>query len=209
MNDLHGLYRQSLAGLRVLLLVTLVCGIAYPLAVTGIAQVAFPWQADGSLVTADGGRTTDARDAVGSALLGQAAPADLFQPRPSVAGDGYDPLASGGSNWGPEAPALVAAIRERRAAVAAREGVPVGEVPPDAVTASGSGLDPHISPAYADLQVPRVAAATGLPEAAVRALVDDHTEGRSLGVLGEPRVNVLELNLAVLQAARAAQAAQS
>jgi K+-transporting ATPase ATPase C chain len=203
MNDLHALFRQSLAGLRVLLLVTIVLGIAYPLAVTGIAQVAFPWQANGSLVTATGEHTTDAGEAVGSAILGQLAPEQLFQPRPSAAGDGYDPLSSYGSNWGPEAPELVDSITTAKAAVAQREGVAEDQVPPDAVTASGSGLDPHISPAYAELQVARVARATGLDEETVRDLVAEHTESRTLGTLGEPRVNVLELNIAVLQAAQA------
>jgi K+-transporting ATPase ATPase C chain len=201
-NDLHALYRQSLAGVRLLALLTIVLGVVYPLVVTGVAQAAFPWQADGSLVTAAGERTTATGDAAGSAILGQLAPEQLFQPRPSAAGDGYDPLSSSGSNWGPEAPELITAIEQRQAAVAEREGVPVSRVPPDAVTASGSGLDPHISPAYAGIQVPRVAAATGLDETTVRELVAAHTEGRSLGVLGEPRVNVLELNIAVLQAAQ-------
>ncbi|CAN5603450.1 potassium-transporting ATPase subunit C [soil metagenome] len=196
MKDLHALFRHSLAGLRLLALATLLLGVVYPLVVTGIAQVALPWRADGSLLTATGAHTTDAGDAVGSALLGQSVDdAGLFQPRPSAAG--YDPLASGGSNLGPESPDLIASIEQRKAEVAAREGVSPTAVPPDAVTASASGLDPHISVAYADLQVARVAAATGLTEAVVRALVDDHTAGRALGVLGEPRVNVLELNLAV------------
>ncbi|WP_134765728.1 potassium-transporting ATPase subunit KdpC [Nocardioides sp. 1609] len=202
MKDLYSLFRFSLAGLRLLVAMTLVLGLGYPLLVTGIARVAAPWQADGSLVTATGAHTTDPGEAVGSALLGQLVDdPTLFQPRPSAAGDGYDPLSSYGSNLGPESPELVAAIRERRAAIAEREGVPVGEVPPDAVTASGSGLDPHISQAYAALQVPRVAAAHDLSEDDVRALVEEHTEGRTLGILGEPRVNVLELNIAVTRAA--------
>lgn len=194
--------RFSLAGARLLLVATLVLGVGYPLLVTGVAQVAFPWRADGSLVTATGAHTTDPDDAVGSALVGQAVDDEgLFLPRPSAAGDGYDTLATYGSNWGPEAPELIAAIRERRTEVAEREGVPESAVPPDAVTASGSGLDPHVSEAYAALQVPRVAAAQALDETEVRALVAEHTEGRTAGVLGEPRVNVLLLNLAVLAAA--------
>lgn len=194
--------RQSLAGLRLLLAMTLVLGVLYPLAVTGIARVAFPWQADGSLVTATGQRTTDPARAVGSALLGQLVEDDgLFQPRPSAAGDGYDPLATAGSNLGPESRELLAAVEERRTAVAEREGVAVEDVPADAVTASSSGLDPHISPAYAALQVPRVAEAQGLAEERVAALVEAHTAGRTLGVLGEPRVDVLALNTAVLAAA--------
>ena len=203
LKDLYALARFSLAGLRVLVAATLVLGVAYPLLLTGVAQVAAPWRAHGSLVTATGEHTTDAGEAVGSALLGQLVddPA-LFQPRPSAAGDGYDPLSSYGSNLGPESPELVAAIEERQAEVAEREGVDVDAIPPDAVTASGSGLDPDISEAYAELQVPRVARENGLSEDDVRRLVDEHTDGRGLGVLGEPAVNVLELNIAVQQAAR-------
>jgi potassium-transporting ATPase KdpC subunit len=202
LKDLYALARFSFAGLRVLVVATLVLGLAYPLLVTGIAQVAAPWRANGSLVTATGEHTTDAGEAVGSALLGQLVddPA-LFQPRPSAAGDGYDPLSSYGSNLGPESPDLVAAIEERQAEIAEREGVGVDAIPPDAVTASASGLDPHISEDYADLQVPRVARENGLPEDDVRRLVAEHTDGRGLGVLGEPAVNVLELNIAVQQAA--------
>ena len=167
-----------------------------------MAAVAAPWRANGSLVTATGAHTNDASDAVGSQLLGQLVddPA-LFQPRPSAAGDGYDTLSTYGSNYGPEDPNLVAAIKERQAEIAKRENVPVSEIPPDAVTASGSGLDPHISVAYAELQVPRVAEANGLDEADVRRLVDDNTTGRALGVLGEPAVNVLMLNIAVRELA--------
>lgn len=198
MTDLLHLFRQSLAGLRLMIAATLLLGLAYPLAMTGFAAVAAPWSSRGSLVTADGTRTTDPADAVGSELLGQATTDDaLFLPRPSAAGDGWDTRSTYGSNLGPESPDLVAAIGERQAEVAAREGVPVSRVPADAVTASGSGLDPDISEAYAALQVPRVAAATGLSEDAVRELVAEHTAGRTLGVLGEPRVNVLLLNLAV------------
>lgn len=212
MKDLISLARFSLAGLRLLVAATLLLGVLYPAAVTLVAQVASPWRADGSLVTATGAHTTDARDAVGSALLGQlateggapdaAADPRLFQPRPSAAGDGYDGLASAGSNLGPESPELADEIRARRAAVAEREGVDPALVPPDALTASASGLDPDISPAYAALQVRRVAAANGLSEAAVRRLVAQATTGRTLGVLGEPVVDVLALNTAVLRAAR-------
>ena len=199
MKDLYALFRQSLAGLRVLIAATLVLGVAYPVAVYGAAAVAAPWRSHGSLVSASGAHTTDADKAVGSALLGQLVEDDdLFQPRPSAAGDGYDPLNSYGSNYGPEDPDLIAAIEQRQTEIAEREGVDPADVPPDAVTASGSGLDPHISEAYADLQVPRVAKAHGLSEDAVRRLVAEHTSGRTWGVLGEPRVNVLELNIAVL-----------
>ncbi|TDC45881.1 potassium-transporting ATPase subunit KdpC [Jiangella ureilytica] len=189
--NLVGLLRQSWAGLRVLLLFTVILGVAYPLAVTGVAQVAFGDQADGSLVSHDG-------EVVGSSLIGQPFDgAEWFHPRPSAAGDGYDTLASGGSNLGPESTELLATVEERRAAVAEENGVDPADVPPDAVTASGSGLDPHISPAYARLQVARVAEARGLAAVAVADLVSEHTEGRILGVLGGERVNVLELNLAL------------
>lgn len=190
--------RQTLAGLRVLLVLTVLLGVAYPLAVTGVAQVALGWRADGSLVAADGSHVRSASDAVGSALVGQSFDgARWFQPRPSAAGDGYDTLASGGSNLGPNNLDLVATIEERRALVASREGVDPSDVPPDAVTASASGLDPDISPAYARVQVARVARENGLPVADVAALVERSVVGRDLGFLGEPRVSVLRLNLAL------------
>ncbi|PZR52394.1 potassium-transporting ATPase subunit C [Xylanimonas oleitrophica] len=197
-SGLAALWRHSLAGLRVLLAFTVLLGLAYPLAVTGIAQAVFPWQANGSLLDAAGERTTTPADAAGSARLAQAFTGpEWFHPRPSAAGDGYDSLTSGGSNLGPNNPDLVGAITERRAAVAAAEGVDPAAVPADAVTASASGLDPDISPAYAALQVERVAAARGLTSHDVRELVAEHTVGRTLGVLGEPHVNVLRLNLAL------------
>jgi len=190
--------RQTWAGLRVLLVLTVLLGLAYPLAVTGVGQALFRWQADGSLVAADGARTTDRSQAVGSSLVGQQFDGTRwFHGRPSAAGDGYDTLASGGSNLGPLSPELVRQIDERRAAVAAEDGVAPAAVPADAVTASASGLDPDISPAYAAIQVDRVARENGLSAAAVRALVAEHTDGRDLGVLGEPRVDVLALNLAL------------
>ncbi|MFK4834936.1 potassium-transporting ATPase subunit KdpC [Microbacterium sp. ZW T2_14] len=183
---------------RAMLVFTLTLGVGYTLVVTGIAQLALPWQANGSPVHDAAG------DTVGSALIGQAftdadgdALPEYFQSRPSAAGDGYDGGASSGSNQGPENADLIAAIEERQAAVAELEGVAPSEVPADAVTASGSGLDPHIGPAYALLQVPRVAAARGLDEAEVRSLVEAHIQQRDLGYLGEPRVNVVELNLAL------------
>ncbi|MEU6137143.1 potassium-transporting ATPase subunit KdpC [Nocardioides sp. NPDC047086] len=198
MSDLFALLRHSLAGLRVLLAATLLCGIAYPLVVTGVAQAAFGWRADGSLVTESGVRTSDPGEAVGSALIGQGNDDEgLFYPRPSAAGDGWDTLSTYGSNLGPEDPDLVKAIKERQREIAAREGVSVDQVPADAVTTSASGIDPDISPAYAALQVSRVARANGLSEEEVTALVADHTDGRTFGILGEPRVNVLELNIAV------------
>ena len=193
---LVALTRQTWAGMRVLLLLTVVLGLVYPLAVAGIAQVAFPWKANGSLVDAGGNHVTAPEEAIGSLLIGQAFEGDeWFHPRPSAGG--YDTLASGGSNLGPTSPDLLATVRERRAEVAAMEGVDPASAPPDALTASGSGLDPHISPAYARQQVARVAEARGVSTAEVTELVDGATQGRGLGVLGEPRVNVLELNLAL------------
>lgn len=198
MKDIYSLFRFSLAGLRVLVAATLLVGVAYPLAVYGVAAAVAPWQAHGSLVTSTGAHTTDPGEAVGSALLGQRVEDEaLFQNRPSAAGEGYDPLSTYGSNLGPESPELVAAIQQRRSEVAAREGVAPEQVPADAVTASASGLDPDISPAYAALQVPRVARTNGLTEAQVRALVAAHTSGRTWGILGEPRVDVLGLNIDV------------
>lgn len=190
--------RQSLAGLRVLLVLTLVLGVLYPLAVTGVAQGLLRWQADGSLVAASGARVTDRADAVGSLLVGQQFDGPRwFHPRPSVAGAGYDTLASAGSNLGPNSLDLVAVIEDRRAAVAALEGVDPSSVPADAVTASASGLDPDVSPGYARLQVARVARENGLPQDDVAALVERTVVGRDLGVLGDARVNVLRLNLAL------------
>ena len=199
MKDLYALLRQSLAGLRLMVAFTVVLGLVYPAAVWAVGAGVAPWHARGSLVTASGEHTTDPDLAVGSALVGQLVDdPGLFQPRPSAAGDGYDLLSTYGSNFGPESPDLIASIRERKAEIAEREGVEESQVPPDAVTASGSGLDPDISVGYAELQVPRVAAARGLTVEQVQELVEDNTSGRTLGVLGEPRVNVLLLNLAVL-----------
>ena len=190
--------RQSWAGLRVLLVLTVLLGLAYPLAVTGVSQLLLRWPANGSLVTASGEHVTTTDDAVGSLLIGQSFDdPQWFHPRPSAAGDGYDTRASAGSNLGPLNPDLVATIDERRAAVSDEEGVDAVDVPADAITASASGLDPDISPAYAELQVPRVARERGLSEEQVRALVATATAGRDLGVLGEPRVDVLRLNLAL------------
>jgi K+-transporting ATPase ATPase C chain len=175
-----------------LAVMTLVVGLAYPLLMTGFAQVVFPDKADGSLVEQDG-------KLVGSSLIGQSfdGKPQYFQSRPSAAGDGYDPLASSASNLGPESKDLIAAIRDRREAAAALDGTSPAEVAPDALLASGSGLDPHISPLYAAQQVDRIARERGVSPAAVRRLVDRYTDGRSLGFLGEPHVNVLLLNLAL------------
>ncbi|HWV47887.1 MAG TPA: potassium-transporting ATPase subunit KdpC [Microbacterium sp.] len=182
--------------IRAMLVFTLVLGVGYTLVITGIGQLAMPWQANGSPVADEKGAV------VGSALIGQSftdsdgeALHEYFQSRPSAAG--YDGRGSTGSNLGPENPDLVAAIEERREAIAEREGVAVDEVPADAVTASASGLDPHISVAYALLQVPRIAEERGLDEAAVRTIVESRIQGRDLGFLGEERVDVVELNLAL------------
>ena len=184
------LLRQSLAGLRVLLLLTAVLGLAYPGAVW-LAGRAVPERAAGQLLEHDG-------RVVGSRLLGQAAEGpQWFQPRPSAAGDGYDGAASSASHLGPQSADLLALVEQRRAQVAARDGVAPQDVPADALTASASGLDPDVSPAYARQQVARVAAARGLEEREVAALVQERVTGRDLGFLGEPRVNVLELNLAL------------
>ncbi|KQS10035.1 potassium-transporting ATPase subunit KdpC [Curtobacterium sp. MCLR17_007] len=187
--------RTTGVAVRLMVLATVVLGIAYPLAVWGVGQAAFHDQANGSIVSQDG-------KPVGSSLIGQSftgGQADRwFQSRPSAAGeDGYDANASSGSNLGPSNPDLTKAVEARKAAVAKADGVSAADVPADAVTASGSGLDPDISPAYARLQISRVASARGLSESVVRKLVDEHTEARQLGVLGDPAVNVLELNLAL------------
>ena len=180
--------RQLLPALVVFLAFTVLTGLAYPLAITGAAQVAFPSRADGSLVERDG-------RVLGSRLIGQQFEgARYFHPRPSAAGDGYDAMASSASNLGPLNQDLLAEVGERRAAYRAQNGA---AAPVDALTASGSGLDPHISPENAREQARRVARERGLPLADVLALVNEHTDGRSLGFLGEPGVNVLELNLAL------------
>ncbi|MCZ2818518.1 potassium-transporting ATPase subunit KdpC [Modestobacter sp. VKM Ac-2984] len=187
--------RQLVAAVRALLVATVVLGLAYPLVITGVAQVIAPARADGSLVSVDG-------SVVGSSLIGQSFTdedgdplLEYFQTRPSASD--YDGAASGGSNLGPNSEELVAAVGERRADVAAFNGVSESEVPADAVTASGSGLDPDISPEYAALQVARVAEARGVPVDDVQALVDEYTDGRELGFVGAPHVRVLKLNLAL------------
>ena len=184
--------RQLRPALVAIVAFTVTLGVVYPLVVTAIGQTAFPDRADGSLVRRDG-------EVVGSELLGQSFVAPgYFHPRPSAAGDGYDAAASGGSNLGPTNTELLDLVATRAAAYRSENGLDAAApVPVDAVTASASGLDPHISLANARLQSPRVAAARGLSVDAVLALVDAHTDGRSLGVLGEPGVNVLLLNLAL------------
>lgn len=204
-----------MAGLRVILVFTVLLGIVYPLAVWGVAHLpGLASRAEGSIVTANGAPVgssligvdpVPANPASEGPLAGPSVSADpYFHTRPSasakdVLGPG-DPSTSGASNKSGFNTDLLGAVNQRREMIAARENVPPAVVPPDAVTASGSGLDPHISPAYAQLQEARVARVTGLSEDRVRQLVTEHTDGRFLGVLGDPGVNVTELNLAVAQA---------
>ena len=171
-------------------LFTLLLGLAYPLAVTGIAQLVFPSQANGSLVRDAGGRV------VGSALIGQPfAGATYLHPRPSAAGDGYDAAASSGSNMGPLNPNLAARVAESAQTIRAEDGP--GVIPADAVTTSASGLDPDVSPAYARLQAARIARARGVPVQQVQSIIDERTEGAFLGFIGQPHVNVLLTNRAL------------
>ena len=206
MSRLPAWIGQHLAAVRAIIVLTIITGFIYPLVVLGIGQAAFHNQANGSLVSVNG-------KVVGSSLLcqefvdakGNPLP-QYFQPRPSTASAansktdfGCDPNYSGASNLGPNNTTLLQNINQRKAAYAKLNGVSPSSIPPDAVTTSGSGLDPYISPQNADLQVNRVAAARHLPPAQVRALVDSHVQGRTLGFLGEPRVNVLALNMALDQ----------
>jgi K+-transporting ATPase ATPase C chain len=189
---MNALRRQVAPAVVAFLAFTLVTGLAYPLLVTGIAQVVFPGRADGSLVERDG-------RVVGSSLIGQPLAGErYFRARPSAAGDGYDAMASSASNLGPTNTELLRSVRQRIREYRQENRLgPTDVVPVDAVTASGSGLDPEISVANARLQAARVARARGLPVGRVLALVSRHTTGRALGFLGEPGVNVLELNLAL------------
>ena len=171
-------------------LFTLLLGLAYPLAVTGIAQAVFPDQAEGSLVRDAAGQV------VGSALIGQPfAGAAYLHPRPSAAGKGYDAAASSGSNMGPLNPDLTARVAESARAIRAEDGP--GIIPADAVTTSGSGLDPDVSPAYARLQAARIARARGVPVQQVQSIIEAHIEGAFLGFIGQPHVNVLLTNRAL------------
>ena len=206
MDRLPVIVRQHLAGFRTLLVFTVICGLIYPAVMVGFSQLAFHKQANGSMVSHNG-------RVVGSSLLcqefadakGNPLP-QYFQPRPSNAVDatsktdyGCNPLFSAASNLGPNNPDEIKLIKERQQAIAAFNHVPVSEIPADAVTASASGLDPGISPQNAAIQVNRVAEARNLPVSEVKALVDKYTQGRMLGFLGEPAVNVLELNIALDQ----------
>jgi len=180
--------------LLIFALLTLLTGIIYPLVVTGLAQVIFPHQANGSLIRQNG-------QTVGSELIGQPFndPAYFWGRLSATGPHPYNPAASSGSNLGPTNPALIEAVQARIDALKAAGPGNLAPIPVDLVTASGSGLDPHISPAAALYQAPRVARERGLTEDQVLALIQQHTEGRTLGFLGEPRVNVLELNLALDQ----------
>jgi potassium-transporting ATPase KdpC subunit len=186
------LRRQLPAAIGMLIVFTILTGVVYPLVVMAIGQIAFNDKAEGSLIEVDG-------EVVGSSLIGQSFTApEYFHPRPSAAGDGYDASASSGSNLGPTNPDFLATVAERVAAYRTENGLADDtRVPVDAITASASGLDPHISIANAELQAPRVAEARGLELDAVVELVDDNTSGRDLGFLGEEGVNVLELNIAL------------
>jgi potassium-transporting ATPase KdpC subunit len=204
MNRLPGFVRQHIAALRALLVFTVITGIIYPVVIWGIGQAVFRNQANGSMVSYHG-------RVVGSGLLcqefldskGNPLP-QYFQPRPSYAilagaknDFGCDPRYSSASNLGPNNPVLIKAIKQRQRQIAAFDHVQISQIPADAVTASGSGLDPDISPQNAAIQVDRVAAARHISPATVRALVKKYTIGRDLGILGEPAVNVLKLNIAL------------
>lgn len=182
--------KQVYPAIAITLVLTVLLGIVYPLVVTGLSQVIFPSQANGSLIEKDG-------KVIGSRLIGQPfSGSSYFHSRPSAAGKGYDGTSSSGTNLGPTSRKLFE-TNVKTAADALKEENPNAPIPVDLVTSSASGLDPHITPAAAEFQVPRVARERQMSEIQVRRLVREHTEGRQLGFLGEPRVNVLELNLAL------------
>ena len=188
------MWQQLLPGLRIKLFMTVLLGVVYPLAMTGICQVLFPHRSNGSLIT-------QGEKVIGSELIGQNfAKPEYFQPRPSAAGnDGYDATASGGSNFGPTNQKLIDRVKASIEKFRKENPDYQGPIPADMMTTSASGLDPHLSPDSAMAQVPRVAKARGVSVEQVNQLVGQLTEGPDLGVLGEPRVNVLRLNLALDQ----------
>jgi K+-transporting ATPase ATPase C chain len=190
------MWQQLGTGLKMMLVLTVLTGLIYPGVVTGLCQVLFPAKANGSLIVMNG-------QVVGSELIGQNfKKPEYFQPRPSAAGsDGYDPTASGASNYGPTNRRLIDRVKDSVASFRKSNPDYTGPIPADMLTASGSGLDPEISPASAEAQAPRIAQARGIEVPQLLALVAAHTKGRDLGFLGEPRVNVLETNLALDQAA--------
>ncbi|HEY5417020.1 MAG TPA: potassium-transporting ATPase subunit KdpC [Gemmatimonadaceae bacterium] len=197
------LRKQLRPAILMTLVLCVITGFIYPGVVTGLAQLIFPRQANGSLVTVNG-------RVVGSELIGQPfTRPEYFHPRPSAAGNGYDATASAGTNKGPTDRKLADSLIGPRADSLVAAGVARGSIPTDAVTASASGLDPHISPANADLQVARVAKARGVDSAAVRRVLDAHVEGRQFGFFGEPRVNVLMLNIALDSAFAAKRTART
>ena len=184
--------RNLIVAVLMTVVTTVLLGVMYPLAITGVAQVVFPDQANGQLLQRNG-------KIIGSRIIGQGfSSPGYFHSRPSAAGTGYDPTSSGGTNYGPTNKKLIDAVSANVAA--ARKENPGAPVPIDLVTASASGFDPHVTPAAAEFQVPRVARERGVAEGVVRQLVATHTEGRTFGFFGEPRVNVLELNIALDQA---------
>ena len=190
------MWQQLGTGFKMMLVLTVLTGLLYPGVVTGLCQVFFPARANGSLVVANG-------HAIGSELIGQNfKKPEYFQPRPSAAGnDGYDPTASGASNLGPTNLKLADRVKDSVASFRKNNPDYTGPIPADLVTASGSGLDPDISPASAEAQAARIAKARGVPVEQVRNLIASHTQGRDFGFMGDPRVNVLEMNLALDQAA--------
>jgi K+-transporting ATPase ATPase C chain len=189
------LFRHVYPAVALTIVLTVLVGIVYPFAMTGLSELLFKEEARGSLVEREG-------KVIGSRLIGQPFKgAGYFYPRPSAAGSGYDATASGGTNLGPTSKQLFEEQVKKRAREVHTEN-PNVEIPSDLITSSGSGLDPHISPAAAEFQIPRVARERRMSEDGLRRLVGKYTEGRQFGVLGEPRVNVLELNLALDEASK-------